>query len=125
MSRKEQIIGIFNGIYKMLKENDYEVIMDIVSELDKKINDPLLKAVLNYEPLTNEDTIKILMVVFSIFKPYYGTMEDDDAMWSSLVQQGNDCVAKITECIPEGNAYTRRLITVLIEEIEAKYKEGV
>lgn len=129
MYRKEKVSKIYNGIYKMLLKEDYSLIMEAVNELDKKVNDPLLKAVLNYEKLPVNEVLSILSETFQFFKRYYGviTKENADELFTILLGECNESLSKHEQLDAiDGagrNAYLRKIMVILVAYIEEKYKE--
>jgi len=133
---QEQIAAIFNGVYAMLMEENFVPIMATVNELPRKIDDSLLKAVINYRQLTREAVKTLMFETYAIYKKYYGkiTKDNSEQLFKELLDEIDsylDGKREPSEIDPKvkyesiASTYVREIFAILLSDIEEKYKSDL
>lgn len=121
MKDREVTIGLLNGVYKMLTEGDYDLLLENVCKLPEKLGDIMVRTFLSYGYLMPDKTIQVLLTAFSVYKNHYGKVTED-AQLEEIVKEAEEIRQKFTT--PEEKAYGSRVLSVFIDEIELCYKES-
>ena len=107
-------MGLLNGMYQMLKADNYDLITENIYKCPKKVGEPLVRAILSYDYIPNKVTIEALLKCFEIYKAYYGETEETKLQ---------EAVTKATELCNsfeqvEVKAYATRVLAAFLDELE-------
>ncbi|WP_370845696.1 hypothetical protein [Eubacterium sp.] len=122
MKEKELTVGLLNGFYQMVTSKNYDLITENIMKCPKKIADPMARAILSYEHLSEDRAYEILLKTFDIYKKYFCKVKSNEEMYS-VIQEAEKIKSEFKNA--EEKMYAARILVTFVDEVELSYKESV